>query len=113
MSRFLASSQAWLFGRGVDLTVFAGSALVSVALVLAAPALGAVGETPLWAWALFVVCVDVAHVWSTLFRTYLDGDELRRRPGLYVAAPLAAYVLGVLAYLLSPGTFWRLFAYTA
>jgi hypothetical protein len=113
MSRFLAPSQAWLFGRGVDLTVFAGSALVSVALVLAAPALGAVGDTPLWAWALFVVCVDVAHVWSTLFRTYLDGDELRSRPGLYIAAPLAAYLLGVLAYLLSPGTFWRLFAYTA
>ncbi|REG26024.1 hypothetical protein ATI61_112119 [Archangium gephyra] len=113
MSRFLAPSQAWLFGRGVDLTVFAGSALMSVALVLAAPALGAVGDTPLWAWALLVVCVDVAHVWSTLFRTYLDGDELRRRPGLYLAAPLAAYVLGVLAYLLSPGTFWRLFAYTA
>ncbi|WNG55137.1 hypothetical protein F0U59_10360 [Archangium gephyra] len=113
MSRFLAPSQAWLFGRGVDLAVFAGSALVSVALVLAAPALGAVGDTPLWAWALFVVCVDVAHVWSTLFRTYLDGDELRSRPGLYITAPLVAYLLGVLAYLLSPGTFWRLFAYTA
>ncbi|MCY1074844.1 hypothetical protein [Archangium lansingense] len=113
MSRFLAPSQAWLFGRGVDLTVFAGSALVSVGLVLAAPALGAVGDTPLWAWALFVVCVDVAHVWSTLFRTYFDGEELQRRPGLYVTAPLAAYLLGVLAYLLSPGTFWRLFAYTA
>ncbi|MFY0525525.1 hypothetical protein ACN28I_21070 [Archangium gephyra] len=113
MSRLLAPSQAWLFGRGVDLSVFAGSALVSVGLVLAAPALGAVGDTPLWAWALLVVCVDVAHVWSTLFRTYLDGDEVRRRPGLYVGAPLAAYLLGVLAYLLSPGTFWRLFAYTA
>jgi hypothetical protein len=113
MARLLAPSQAWLFGRGVDLAVFMGSALVSVGFVLAAPALGAVGDTPLWAWVLFVVCVDVAHVWSTLFRTYLDGDELRRRPGLYVAAPLAAYLLGVLAYLLSPGAFWRLFAYTA
>ncbi|PTL82123.1 hypothetical protein [Vitiosangium sp. GDMCC 1.1324] len=113
MSRLLAPSQAWLFGRGVDLAVFAGSALVSVGLVLAAPALGVVGDTPLWAWVLLVVCVDVAHVWSTLFRTYFDGDELRHRPGLYLAAPLAAYLLGVLAYLLSPGAFWRLFAYTA
>lgn len=113
MSRLLAPSQAWLFGRGVDLSVFAGSALASVGLVLAAPALGVGGDTPLWAWALFVVCVDVAHVWSTLFRTYFDGDEVRRRPGLYVAAPLVAYLLGVLAYLVSPGTFWRLFAYTA
>ena len=113
MSRLLALSQAWLFGRGVDLAVFAGSALASVGLVLAAPALGLVGDTPLWAWVLLVVCVDVAHVWSTLFRTYFDGDELRRRPGLYLAAPLVAYLLGVLAYLGSPGTFWRLFAYTA
>ncbi len=97
----------------MDLTVFAGVALASVALVLAAPWLGAVGDTPLWAWVLLVVCVDVAHVWSTLFRTYLDGEELRRRPGLYTAAPLVAYGLGVLAHLVSPGTFWRLFAYVA
>jgi hypothetical protein len=97
----------------VDLAVFAGSALVSVGLVLAAPGLGAVGETPPWAWVLLVVGVDVAHVWSTLLRTYADGEELRRRPGLYTAAPLAAYLLGVFAWLESPGLFWRLFAYTA
>lgn len=113
MARLLAPSQSWLFGRGVDLTVFAGAALVSVALVLAAPWLGAVGDTPLWAWVLLVVCVDVAHVWSTVFRTYLDGEELRRRSALYIAAPLAAYLIGVLAHLASPGLFWRLFAYVA
>ncbi len=113
MPRLLAPSQGWLFGPGVDLSVFAGSALVSVLFVLAAPWLGAVGDTPLWAWVLFVVCVDVAHVWSTLFRTYLDADELRRRPGLYLAAPLAAYVAGVAAHLASPRAFWTLFAYVA
>jgi hypothetical protein len=113
MARLLAPTQSWLFGRGVDLTVFAGAALVSVALVLAAPWLGAVGDTPLWAWVLFVVCVDVAHVWSTVFRTYLDSEELRLRPALYITAPLAAYLIGVLAHLASPGLFWRLFAYVA
>ncbi len=113
MPRLLAPSQGWLFSPGVDLTVFAGCALVSVALVLAAPWLGAVGDTPLWAWVLLVVCVDVAHVWSTLFRTYLDGEELRRRAGLYLGAPLAAYVVGVLAYLGSARAFWTLFAYVA
>ncbi|RKH08235.1 hypothetical protein D7V97_20125 [Corallococcus sp. CA053C] len=113
MSRLLAPAQAWLFSPGVDLTVFAGSALVSVAFVLAAPWLGAVGDTPPWAWLLFVVGVDVAHVWSTLFRTYLDGAEVGRRPGLYVGAPLAAYAVGVLAYSLSPGAFWSVFAYVA
>ncbi|MHA7628268.1 hypothetical protein [Corallococcus sp. M7] len=113
MPRLLSPAQAWLFGRGVDLTVFTGSALVSVAFVLAAPWLGAVGDTPAWAWLLFVVGVDVAHVWSTLFRTYLDGEEVSRRPGLYVGAPLAAYTAGVFAYMASPGAFWSLFAYVA
>jgi hypothetical protein len=113
MPRLVAPSQAWLFGRGVDLSVFAGSALVSVGLVLAAPALGVRGETPPWAWVLLVVGVDVAHVWATLLRTYADGEELRRRPGLYTGAPLVAYLLGVFAFLVSPGFFWRLFAYTA
>jgi hypothetical protein len=113
MARLIAPAQSWLFSRGVDLAVFAGAALVSVALVLAAPWLGAVGDTPLWAWVLLVVCVDVAHVWSTVFRTYLDGEELRRRPALYTAAPLVAYLLGVLAHLASPGVFWSLFAYVA
>ncbi|NNC17845.1 hypothetical protein HJC22_19215 [Corallococcus exiguus] len=113
MPRLLSPAQAWLFGPGADLSVFAGSALVSVAFVLAAPWLGAVGDTPAWAWLLFVVGVDVAHVWSTLFRTYLDGDEVSRRPGLYVGAPLAAYTAGVFAYMVSPGAFWSLFAYVA
>ncbi|RKG85617.1 hypothetical protein D7W82_19010 [Corallococcus sp. CA049B] len=113
MPRLLSPAQAWLFGRGVDLTVFAGSALVSVAFVLAAPWLGAVGDTPAWAWLLFVVGVDVAHVWSTLFRTYLDGEEVSSRPGLYVGAPLAAYTAGVFAYMVSPAAFWSLFAYVA
>ncbi|NTX09175.1 hypothetical protein HUA76_00150 [Myxococcus sp. CA056] len=113
MPRFLAPSQSWLFGPRVDLAVFAGSALVSVAMVLGAPWLGAVGDTPLWAWLLLVVCVDVAHVWSTLFRTYLDPNELRQRPGLYLGAPLVAWVVGVLAHHVSPGAFWTLFAYVA
>ncbi|MCY1031748.1 hypothetical protein OV207_09810 [Corallococcus sp. BB11-1] len=113
MPRLLAPTQAWLFGPSVDLAVFAGSALASVAFVLAAPWLGAVGDTPAWAWLLFVVGVDVAHVWSTLFRTYLDGEEVERRPGLYVGAPLAAYAVGVLAYSASPGAFWTVFAYVA
>ncbi|MCP3058385.1 hypothetical protein LXT21_06355 [Myxococcus sp. K38C18041901] len=113
MPRFLAPSQSWLFGPRVDLAVFAGSALVSVALVLAAPWLGAAGDTPPWAWLLLVVCVDVAHVWSTLFRTYLDPGQLRERPGLYLGAPLVAWVVGVLAHQISAGVFWTLFAYVA
>ncbi len=103
----------WLFSPRVDIGVFAGSALASAALVLAAPALGITGDTPLWAWVVLVLGIDVAHVWSTLFRVYLDGDELRRRPVLYAGAPLLAWAIGVAAYSASSHLFWRLFAYAA
>ena len=105
--------QRWLFSPRVDVGVFAGSALASAALVLLGPALGIGADTPLWAWALLVLGIDVAHVWSTLFRVYLDGDELRRRPVLYAAAPMLAWAVGVSAYAVSSGLFWRLFAYVA
>lgn len=106
-------SERWLFSPRVDVGVFAGSVLAAAALVLLAPALGIADETPLWAWAVLVLGIDVAHVWSTLFRVYLDADELRRRPLLYVGAPLFAWALGVGAYGISSGAFWRLFAYAA
>jgi hypothetical protein len=107
------TSNAWLFGPRTDVLVFAGSALFSVALCLLGPALGVGSDTPLWAWFLLVLCVDVAHVWATLFRVYLDKEEVRRRSGLYLAAPLGAFLIGVLAYQISAGFFWSVFAYTA
>jgi hypothetical protein len=93
--------------------VFAGTALVSFALAWLLPSAGVAPETPPWAWLVFVVFIDVAHVWSTLFRTYLDPLELSRRPVLYAAAPLAAFALGVAAHAHSSELFWRLLAYVA
>ncbi|MFZ5444870.1 MAG: hypothetical protein ACOZQL_33075 [Myxococcota bacterium] len=103
----------WLFSRNTDLAVFAGTALASFALALALPALGVPPETPPWAWLLLVVALDVSHVWSTVFRTYFDREELRRRPVLYAAAPLVAYGLGVAAHAHSSELFWRALAYVA
>jgi hypothetical protein len=102
-------SPRWLFGPTTDVLAFLGAALLSAALAWFVP----FAETPLWAWVLLVLCLDVAHVWATLFRVYLDADELKRRAGLYFAAPLIAYVAGVLAHQVSAGFFWRCFAYVA
>ncbi len=103
----------YLFGsRRVDLLAFGGTALLSVVLAAGLTAAGIV-ETPPWLWLLLVVGVDVAHVWSTLFRTYLDRAELARRSLLYTLAPAGCYLAGVLAYQSSATTFWRLLAYVA
>jgi hypothetical protein len=68
---------------------------------------------PEWGWLGLVVAIDVAHVWSTLFRTYLDGDELRANKLRYFGVPLAAYAIGVGLYLHGSLTFWRVLAYAA
>lgn len=105
--------QRWLFSPGVDVAAFAGTALLSFLFAQLAPSLGVSPDLPPWAWLVFVVFIDVAHVWATLFRTYLDAEEVRRRPLLYVAAPLGAYALGVCLHAQSPELFWRALAYVA
>ena len=106
-------SQRWLFSPGVDVAAFAGTALASFAIALLLRWLGLGADTPPWAFLVFVVFIDVAHVWSTLFRVYLDPEERKRRPLLYAAAPLLAYALGVAAHSVSAEFFWRVLAYLA
>src|SRR5688500_6188509 len=88
----------WLWGRSVDLAVFAGSACLALVLVAVGHALGfAGGELGTWGFIVFVLGIDVAHVWATLFRTYLDPEEISRHRLRYTLVPLVAYVLGVAA----------------
>lgn len=71
------------------------------------------GETPDWAWVPAVLLIDVAHVWSTSFRVYLDKDELRRRPWLYSLVPVLGLAIGVALYSEGELVFWRVLAYLA
>jgi len=104
----------WLVSPGWDLWIFGGSAVLAFALLALGQVTGTLeGVTPPWAFLLTIVCVDVAHVWATAYRVYLDPEELRRRPGLYAGIPLAAYVAGVLLYSASSALFWRMLAYLA
>lgn len=64
-------------------------------------------------WVVLVLGVDVSHVWATLYRTYLDPDELSRRPILYLFAPLTALVGCSSLAALYPALFWRVLAYLA
>ncbi len=66
-----------------------------------------------WAWVPAVLLIDVAHVWATGFRTYLDTDELKRRPWLYSLVPLFGLALGIALYSEGELVFWRCLAYLA
>ncbi len=104
----------WLFSKGVDLSVFLGSAVLSLVLLWVGWLAGVLNsDTPDWAWIPCVVLVDVAHVYSTSFRVYLDKAELRRRPLLYTAVPVFGLFAAVVLYGLGPLVFWRALAYLA
>jgi hypothetical protein len=104
----------WLFSQRVDLSVFLGSALVSlVALWVGAQTGVLYDDTPDWAWVPAVLLIDVAHVYSTGFRVYLDSEELKRRPWLYALVPLLSFALGVALYSEGELVFWRTLAYLA
>jgi hypothetical protein len=109
-----ATRSPWLVSARWDVSVFGGSALLAAALLAWGAATGTLaGITPPWAWVATVLAVDVAHVWATAYRVYLDPEELRRRPALYAGVPIAAYAAGVALYSVSASAFWRVLAYLA
>lgn len=104
----------WLFSPRVDVAVFGGSALASLLLLWVGARAGVLdAESPDWAWVPAVLLVDVAHVYATAFRVYLDAEELKRRAALYLLAPAIAYALGVALYSEGEALFWRSLAYLA
>jgi hypothetical protein len=103
----------WIWGARADIAVFGGSAALALFFAALSPALSDEGGLPLWGWLFFVLAVDVAHVHTTLFRTYFDRDELDKRRALYIAVPLGCFVFGVLLHLGSERAFWRTLAYVA
>lgn len=107
-------SQPYLAGAKFDLAFIIGPAfLVTLIAVLAAPWAETLAEFPVWLWVVLILGVDVSHVYSTLFRTYFDRDELRLRPRLYQLTPLLLWVIGAALYSFDGMVFWRGLAYLA
>ncbi len=70
-------------------------------------------ETNPFTWLLAVVFIDVAHVWSTLFRTYLSREGQKKWQRQLILVPLFCYLIGVFLHALGPQHFWRVLAYFA
>ena len=104
----------WLFSAPIDLSVFLGSAVLSLFLLAIGWQLGFLNaESPDWTWISAVLLIDVAHVWSTSFRVYFDAEELKRRFWLYTLVPVFGYAVGVALYSENDLTFWRVLALLA
>lgn len=105
--------QPWIYSAAVDTAFILAPALVITALLLMFHEQVAAATLEPWMWGVLIVGVDVAHVYSTLFRTYADADEWRTRRALYTLAPLAGWAVGALLYSVDAIWFWRAIAYLA
>jgi len=105
----------WIYSPKFDLSAIIGPPVLITAVVLVwGSKLATISETPAWLWVLLVLGVDVAHVYSSLFRTYFDRDEFQRRRTLYLAVPAACWLGGIAMYALwGPTVFWSGVAYFA
>jgi uncharacterized membrane protein len=114
MAEVAKNNNIWLFSRNIDLSVFLGSAVVSLLLIAVGFQLGILNEdSPDWTWISAVLLIDVAHVWSTSFRVYFDTEEFKRRFWLYLLVPAFSYAVGVAFYSEGELTFWRALAIVA
>ena len=108
------NKQAWLSSPGWDCLWILSPAFLSTAFViLARQQMAASQNIPLWVWVCFVLLVDVAHVYASLFRTYLSPQAFAKNRTLLLALPAIAWIAGSLLYSLDGIYFWRALAYLA
>ncbi|MDJ0841681.1 MAG: hypothetical protein QNK37_34560 [Acidobacteriota bacterium] len=70
-------------------------------------------DLPLWVWVVAVLLIDVGHVWSSIYRTYLDPVTRRTSPDLLRWVPALCFVPCLFLAIVSDELFWRVLAYVA
>ncbi len=114
MSSHLTTRQPWIHSPAMDLVFILLPSLAATAIVLIMRDRFPGGSSLSVAqWVILVLLVDVAHVYSTLYRTYFDPEEFQSRRSLYILVPIVAAVGGILLYGLGALVFWRALAYLA
>lgn len=105
----------WIYSPHFDGLAIMGPPIVATAIVaLFGNRLAQVDQTPTWLWIVLVLGIDVAHVYSSLFRTYFDKEEFAKRRNLYLIVPVLSWLGGVLVFaLFGPVVFWSGVAYFA
>lgn len=66
-----------------------------------------------YTWLLLIVFVDVAHVYSTLFKTYFVKAEVQKRKLLYYGIPVVSLGLGIFLFQFGDLVFWSALALIA
>ena len=110
----IMSKQPWIGKPVIDIVFILLPPFASLLAVILFPQVFQDNkEMTLTGWIVLILLIDVAHVYSTLYRTYFDPMALIMQRSLLWSIPFFAFVAGVLVYSMSSLIFWRLLAYVA
>lgn len=107
-------NQPWIYAAIPDSIFILSPPFLVLAVILLLPGYffdGAVVSPVVW--ISLVLCIDVAHVYSTLYRTYFDKETFSAKKNLFILTPLIVFICGVIIYSISGLLFWRIAAYLA
>ena len=104
----------WIHSAALDVTCILGPPFAVLGLVIAFPQwFGPEAVLTELHWIALVLLIDVAHVYSTIYRTYMDREAVRTYRFELIGLPLIALGAMVLLHTLSMQWFWRCMAYLA
>lgn len=103
----------WLVSSRFDLLWFILPNWISVVLAVILHHFLGNAVIPFWFWFVFVLCIDVGHVYSTLFRVYFVPEERKNFSQLIWLIPVLVWIGGALLYSTQSSLFWTVLAYIA
>lgn len=109
-----AGKALWVVSPAADLCCFAGPLVVAGFVALATMGMVPSDEVPMRWWFPLGTCVDVAHVYGTLYRTILDSEASARNWMLYLLAGPGLFGITLMINLIVGLKWgWTLLAYYA
>jgi hypothetical protein len=109
--------QAWIHKSWFDIAFILSPPFLCFAIIYLFPgeffSLNETTELPDFWWLILILGVDVAHVYSTLYRTYFDKETFQYYKTIYTLIPILVVIFNVITFSISPVLFWSLLAYLA
>ncbi|MBN9293228.1 MAG: hypothetical protein J0G96_04525 [Flavobacteriia bacterium] len=66
-----------------------------------------------YTWLILIVFIDVAHVYASIFRSYLVKEKWKKHKLLFCIIPITCFLLSLLLYSFGASVFWSVLAYVA
>ncbi len=110
----MSAKQPWLGRPIVDISFILLPPFLCLAAIVCFPhVFQNNAEMPDSWWVIMILLIDVAHVYSTLYRTYFNPSLYLKFKSLLTYIPIIAFVSGAVVYSMSDLWFWRLLTYLA